>query len=75
MGVRITTKTTRPSQSLRACHPKIKLGQSTSALSRLNLGSEVVDLVKDPNVAGPLTRSTTQKSKLDRTLDQTSLQA
>jgi hypothetical protein len=32
------------------------------------LGSEVVDLVKDPNVAGPLTRSTTQKSKLDRAL-------
>jgi hypothetical protein len=44
MGVRITTKTTRPSQSLRACHPKIKLGQSTSALSTFDFG--VAKLVK-----------------------------
>ena len=32
------------------------------------LGLEVVDLVKDPYASGPLTRSTTQKSNLDKAL-------
>ena len=35
-----------------------------------DLELDVVDLVKDPNAAGPLTRSTTLKSNLDKAVAQ-----
>ena len=53
------------------CKRHLDLNSTTRKLvvrQAQGLGLEVVDLVKDPNAAGPLTRSTTLKSNLDKAL-------
>jgi hypothetical protein len=48
--------------------PKLKLDAPLVLRQDQEFGLEVVDLAKDPLAAGPLARSTTRNSNLDKAL-------